>query len=153
MGFSRRILGANVVGLVGLLGLVAWMPTVRSDPIEVTVYKSPSCGCCAKWVDHLKANGFKVTVKDMDDLSQVKAEAGITKALASCHTALVRGYVVEGHVPADVIQRMLKEHPKIRGVAAPGMPAGSPGMEGPRKDRSEILSFDAQGRTAVYEIR
>lgn len=116
---------------------------------EMTVYKTPTCGCCSKWVDHVKAAGFAVKTIDQPDLSELKADVGVTKALSSCHTALVGGYVIEGHVPAADIQRLLKEKPKIVGLAAPGMPGASPGMD-TSKDPYEVLAFDASGKTTVW---
>src|SRR5262245_9412787 len=102
-------------------------------PIPITVYKSPTCGCCAKWVEHMKAGGFAVTVHEMDDVAPKKKELGIPEALQSCHTGLVAGYAIEGHVPADVVQQLVREKPKVAGLAVPGMPMGSPGMEMGRK--------------------
>lgn len=122
-------------------------------PTEITVYKTPTCGCCSKWVDHLKEHGFVVTAKDIPDLTALKKHYGVTQQLASCHTAFVGGYVVEGHVPADLITRLLKEKPKVKGIAVPGMPMGSPGMEGPRADRYDVVTFDSAGKTAVYAKR
>lgn len=119
----------------------------------VTVYKSPTCGCCTKWVEHLEQSGFRVEVHDTADVQPVKARHGLPGSLASCHTALVGGYVVEGHVPADVIRRLLRERPQVAGVAVPGMPMGSPGMEGPYKDDYDIVSFTRGGATNVYESR
>ena len=119
----------------------------------VTVYKSPTCGCCTKWVEHLQEHGFRVEVRDTSDVQPVKARHGLPGNLASCHTALVGGYVVEGHVPADVIRRLLRERPQVAGVAVPGMPMGSPGMEGPYKDDYDIVSFTREGATQVYESR
>jgi hypothetical protein len=116
---------------------------------EMTVYKTPTCGCCSKWVDHVKAAGFTVKTIDQSDLTELKADLGVTKALSSCHTALVDGYVIEGHVPAADIQRLLKERPKITGLAAPGMPGASPGMD-TGKDPYEVLAFDAAGKTTVW---
>ena len=118
-------------------------------PPEMTVYKTPSCHCCAKWVEHVKAAGFTVKTVDQDDLSSLKADLGVTKNLASCHTALVGGYVIEGHVPASDIQRLLKERPKIAGLAAPGMPGAGPGMD-TSKDPYDVLAFDAKGSTTVW---
>lgn len=114
------------------------------------VYKSPSCSCCGKWVDHLKDNGFQVETVNMNDLRMVKSMSGVTQQLASCHTAQVEGYVVEGHVPAQDIKRLLAERPDIRGLSAPGMPEGSPGMETGRSPPYQVLSFDAQGNTRVF---
>ncbi len=117
------------------------------------VYKSPACGCCSKWAEHLEAAGFKVSTKDVRDMTAVKAEHGITAQLASCHTAIIDGYVVEGHVPADAIMRMLDERPDIAGLAVPGMPIGSPGMEGAIVEKYDILAFDENGDTQIYESR
>ena len=118
---------------------------------EITVYKSPTCGCCNKWVDHLRANGFNVRAHDVADITVAKKTNGVPLTLGSCHTAKVGGYVIEGHVPASDIKRLLKERPPVRGLAVPGMPIGSPGMEqGAHKDRYDVLTFDAQGKTAVY---
>ncbi|MVF23022.1 DUF411 domain-containing protein [Methylocaldum sp. BRCS4] len=140
-----------------LLGV--WLSIVAAaqpaSAAEATVYKSPTCGCCGKWVEHLRENGFQVTVTDMpnEPLKKLKAERGVPSKLASCHTAVVEGYVVEGHVPADVIKRLLGERPQVVGIAVPGMPIGSPGMEGRVKQPYKILSFDAQGNTSLYDSR
>ncbi len=98
----------------------------RPPGAVITVYKSATCGCCAKWVEHVRATGFQVVVHDTTGLSGIKERYGVPKNLTSCHTAVVDGYVVEGHVPADVIARLLRERPELAGVAVPGMPAGSP---------------------------
>jgi len=144
-------------GVVGSLSMAPHARTPRpsdrltapSAPTEITVYRSASCGCCKKWEDYLRTNGF--TVKDVvqDDLSTLKAESGVTGKLASCHTAFVGGYVVEGHVPAADIQRLLKEKPKVLGITAPGMPGAGPGMD-TGKDPYEVLTFDAKGNTTVW---
>jgi hypothetical protein len=122
---------------------------------EVTVYKSPTCGCCAEWVTHLRRRGFRVKTEDVTDLQPVKTRHGVPAELQSCHTALVRGYVVEGHVPADLIERLLRERPKVAGLAVPGMPVGSPGMEVPGvpADRYRVLTFDRSGKTDVFATR
>jgi hypothetical protein len=153
---SKRLMAlgvAVVAGAVGATAVAAFSTSSTAAAAEVMVYKSPTCGCCSKWVDHLRAAGFTVETQDMNDLSGIKAELGVTNALASCHTAVVGGYVIEGHVPADVVQRLLAEKPALAGLAVPGMPMGSPGMEGPRQDPYDILSFDLQGNTAVYDKR
>lgn len=129
---------------------VALAPAAAPAAGEVTVYKTPACGCCSKWVDHLKANGFAVRAEDVRDLNAVKARYGVQRHLASCHTAVVDGYVVEGHVPAEAIKRLLRERPAVKGVAVPGMPVGSPGMEGPNAERYDVVTFDAEGRSQVY---
>jgi hypothetical protein len=124
-------------------------PVAQRD--TVTVYKSPTCGCCANWVDHMREHGYTVVVNDMQDVQPVKAREGVTESLASCHTATVGGYVVEGHVPAADVQRLLSERPKITGIAVPGMPVGSPGMEGGTPDRYDVVAFDrATGATRVF---
>jgi hypothetical protein len=120
----------------------------------LAIYKSPSCGCCAKWVDHMKAQGFKVTVHDMDDVSPVKTRMGIPEKLWSCHTGVIGKYAIEGHVPGDVVKRLVKEKPKAIGLAVPGMPMGSPGMEvGGPKDKYDVLLVEAGGRSKVYASR
>jgi len=116
----------------------------------VQVYKSPTCGCCGKWVDHLRAAGFTVQATNVADVNQYKLEYGVPMQLASCHTAIVEGYIVEGHVPADDVIKMLREKPAIKGIAVPGMPLGSPGMESPNPERYETIAFDADGNTTVF---
>jgi len=126
----------------------------RSQKPSMTVYKSPTCGCCSKWIEHMKANGFIVTAVDVDDIEVPMKTYGVPASLGSCHTAIVNGYVVEGHVPADVVSRMLREKPPVAGISVPGMPAGSPGMEvGDYKQPYAIISFDRAGKTAVYDRR
>lgn len=120
---------------------------------SIKVYKDPNCGCCKSWIQHLEQSGFKVEVVDMPDLSAVKAKYGITDTLKACHTGIVNGYVVEGHVPADLILKMLKEKPAIAGLAVPGMPMGSPGMEGASAQHYDVLTFDRAGHTSVYAQR
>ena len=132
---------------------VAATPAPAGQSATVTVYKSPTCGCCTKWEEHLRQNGFTVVSVPRDDMNAIKQEHGIPQGLQSCHTALVNGYAVEGHVPADVIRKLLTERPKVKGVAVPGMPMGSPGMEGPTKDQYEVYTFDASGPRDVYAIR
>lgn len=131
-----------------------WLAAQTAKP-QLTVYKSPTCGCCSKWVEHMQANGFEVKAINVDDVDKVKREHGVPASAASCHTGLVNGYVVEGHVPADAVLKMLKEKPAIAGIAVPGMPMGSPGMEVPsgQKDPYTIVSFDKTGKTGVYQKR
>lgn len=120
----------------------------------IQVYKSPTCGCCTSWVEHIRDAGFHAEVIDVTDeaLQQRKSKLGVGPRLASCHTAIVNGYVVEGHVPAADIKRMLSEKPAIIGIAAPGMPVGSPGMEVPggRKDKYDVVAFSKGGATRVF---
>jgi len=127
-------------------------PASAEAPV-ITVYKSPTCGCCSSWVDHVKAAGFAVDVHDVDNLSDIKADAAVPANARSCHTAIVGGYAIEGHVPAATIQRLIKEKPAIAGLAVPGMPVGSPGMEVPGQpaDRYDVIAFTADGKTSVYE--
>jgi len=117
---------------------------------DITVYKSPTCGCCGKWVEHLEANGFSVEVKQRRDLRPIKQQLGVQAALQSCHTGVIDGYVIEGHVPAADIRRLLEQRPAVRGLAVPGMPMGSPGMEGPRPQPYEVVTFDAEGNTRTF---
>jgi hypothetical protein len=127
---------------------------VRDDqPRAMTVYKSPTCGCCSAWIEHVQKAGFTCTVRDLPDLTEVKASFGIPRALESCHTAQIGGYLVEGHVPADLIQKLLREKPTARGLAVPGMPIGSPGMEGGTPERYQVLLFDKAGTTRVFATR
>ena len=118
----------------------------------LTVYKDPSCGCCTKWVAHLNANGLKPVVKDRSDMAALKDSLGVPKNLRSCHTAVVGKYVIEGHVPAADLKRLLATAPKdVIGIAVPDMPAGSPGMEmGARKERYDVIAFGSSGSTHVF---
>lgn len=118
---------------------------------SIHVYKSPSCGCCTAWIEHLEDHGFTVTATDTDNMARVKADAGLMPGLGSCHTAFVGDYVIEGHVPADDIHRLLEQAPKARGLSVPGMPIGSPGMEmGQRRDAYQVLLFNGSGQTRVF---
>lgn len=127
--------------------------SVSPSSIPIKVYKTPTCGCCKAWVGHLEEAGFKVEVVDMPDLSAVKTKYGVKPELQACHTAVVGNYTIEGHVPADLIVKMLNEKPAIAGLAVPGMPSGSPGMEGGMKESYDVLSFDKTGHTSVYAHR
>jgi hypothetical protein len=149
------IVAGNIVRVVSAFALLGLLSANSSNasaakPIPIKVYKTPQCGCCKGWVKHLQENGFQVETCDMPDLSSVKQKYGVPPALQACHTAVVNGYVVEGHVPADVILKLLREHPAVAGVAVPGMPSGSPGMEGAIKQKYDVYTFDRAGRTKVY---
>jgi hypothetical protein len=124
----------------------------RAEPSAMTVYKSPWCGCCDAWVDHVRTAGFAVEVHDVDDLAPIKRMAGIPETLASCHTASIDGYAIEGHVPAHVVRRLLDERPAVRGLAVPGMPIGSPGMEGPSPEPYTVYAFADGRRPARYTV-
>jgi hypothetical protein len=121
-----------------------------AEASDITVYKSPTCGCCSKWVRHLEQNGFTVKAYDVQDVNAYKERFGVPVTLGACHTAMVDGYVVEGHVPADDIKRLLAERPKVKGIAVAGMPSGSPGMESPTPERYEVQSFDAAGAIKTF---
>lgn len=156
-------------GVVGLGALVGVWPLVRAraegvgegedegqlqgTKIPMTVYMDPGCGCCAKWTTMMGAAGFETSVRNTTDMASIKRRYGIAPELASCHTALVGGLLVEGHVPADLIQKALREKQKIAGLAVPGMVAGSPGMEGGTPERYEVLAFDSKGKSTVYARR
>jgi hypothetical protein len=149
---SRRrflIQGAAVAAAATLPGLLV----AQAAAPAMVVYKDPNCGCCKLWVDHVKAAGFAVSVRESSDVVSVKKRQGVPARLYSCHTAIVGGYVLEGHVPADLVQKLLKERPKVVGLAVPGMPAGSPGMEQGSKEAYDVLTFDAVGKTTVYAKR
>ncbi len=158
---SRRdFLSALVVGAIGsALAVPALAKGQRvaalppGVPTAITVYKDPDCGCCKAWVTHLQAAGFVATVRDTRDMATVKASMGVPAALQSCHTARVGSYTIEGHVPADVIVKALQQKPLGIGLAVPGMPMGSPGMEGGKPDKYDVLLFDRAGKTRVYASR
>lgn len=139
--FSRLAL-ASALGLP--LAATAALPVIE-------VYKSAQCGCCSEWVKHLKANGFTVKTSNVANPSDYREKAGIPDRLGSCHTGMVNGYAIEGHVPATEIKRLLVEKPKARGLAVPAMPLGSPGMEGPRNDPYDVFLVGANGSSTVYK--
>ena len=118
----------------------------------VQVYKSPTCGCCANWVKHLQQHGFKTQVTETENVADIKAQHKVPARAQSCHTAVVDGYVLEGHVPASDVQRLLKERPAVIGLAVPGMPIGSPGMEVPnvKPQAYDVVTFDKQGQLKVF---
>lgn len=122
--------------------------SVRAE--EIIVYKSPTCGCCNKWVKHLEKEGFNVTTKDYSDMKPIKQTFDVKRQFQSCHTAKVGKYFVEGHVPAKDIKKLLKDKPDIKGLSVPGMPMGSPGMEGHRKDKYNVIAIDKDNNATVY---
>jgi hypothetical protein len=117
-----------------------------ADEPVVTVHRDPSCGCCSGWVQHLQNAGFVTKVLETRDLDAVKTRLGVPDDLAACHTAEVMGYVIEGHVPAEALRRFLAEKPNAAGLAVPGMPIGSPGMEGGTPEKYDVVLFGANGR-------
>lgn len=139
-----------VFGFVGvMMSLLLISPAASAT--EVVVYKSPTCECCKKWVKHMQDNGFTVVSKDVKDVIPYKIKYGVSPQTASCHTAVVQGYTIEGHVPAADVKRLLKQRPPVRGLAVPGMPVGTPGMEqGNRRDKYDVVTFDKQGKTTVF---
>lgn len=148
-----KLLAAFLVGALIAVGFIALRDPVAEARPSVTVYKSPTCGCCSKWVEYLEENGYDVDTVDLNDVATVKSRYGVPEDLASCHTALVNGYVVEGHVPVEEINRMLDDDADVAGIAVPGMPMGSPGMEGHRVDSYDILAFQKDGSRAVFASR
>ncbi|MCC7257784.1 MAG: DUF411 domain-containing protein [Gammaproteobacteria bacterium] len=147
----RRISAILVTCLLGLLGLLGMPGAAMAAELPVVqVWKTPTCGCCRVWVQHLEAAGLRVQVTDLADLTAVKQRFAVPPQLASCHTARVAGYVVEGHVPAGDLLRLLREKPAIRGIYVPGMPIGSPGMEGAHAQPYDVLAVDAEGAVGVF---
>ena len=122
-----------------------------AKPVEVTVHRSPSCTCCGKWMAHMRQNGFTIKEIQTEDLAAIKQQHGVTEPLQSCHTALVGGYVVEGHVPAADIRALLDKKPAVAGLSVPGMPVGTPGMDmGGRQDPYAVMQFDKAGKLNVF---
>jgi hypothetical protein len=143
-------LGGVAVAAVGAIGYATIFPPAPASAEEVVIYKSPSCECCGRWSSHLRHNGFAVSIKNVEDMDPIKKQAGVPYDMESCHTAFIGGYVVEGHVPAENIRKILAERPGIKGLAVPGMPASSPGMDGPDPEPYTVYSFDEKGKTAVF---
>jgi len=165
---SRRTFLVTMAGGLTGMGVLAPLATLHGQPNAaqprpatlpagvprtITVYKDPNCGCCTAWVKHLQMSGFAVTAHDTSDMATVKASMGVPKSLESCHTARVGSYAIEGHVPADVIVKLLQLKPAGLGLAVPGMPIGSPGMEGTPVDRYDIMLFDKSGKSRVFASR
>lgn len=161
----KRIVLAAALGALLLAAALLWHGRAATVPAAdagqrmvtaadtVVVYMTPTCGCCDDWADHVRTYGFTVVTHHLNDLSAVKRQLGVPAGRISCHTAVVRGYTVEGHVPGDLIVKMLAERPRFRGLAVPGMPMGSPGMEGPYKEPYDVLAFDDDGNVHVYARR
>ncbi len=139
---------AILLALLGMLGSGA--NALAQEPPAMTVWKSPWCGCCAKWVEHMRAAGFEVQVEEVEDLGLVKRMAAVPENLQSCHTAQVGGYTIEGHVPAADVLRLLEERPDTHGLFVPGMPSGSPGMENGEHDPYDVLMLKRGGTTEVF---
>ena len=133
--------------------MVARAATTIAPADTIEVWKDPGCGCCKNWIEHMEENGFAVIAHDTRDMTPVKQKHDVGADLMSCHTGSIRGYAIEGHVPADLIRKMLDEKPGIRGLAVPGMPMGSPGMEGAVKQKYDVIAFTADGKRTVYASR
>jgi hypothetical protein len=138
--------------VTAIFGILSSTTIALSEEMPaMTVWKTPWCGCCSKWVEHMRGAGFNVEVKEVENLSVIKRMAGIPDPLQSCHTARIDKYTVEGHVPAEDVKRLLKERPEAVGLAVPGMPSGSPGMENGMNDPYDVLLLKPSGKTEVYK--
>ncbi|BCS32788.1 CopG family transcriptional regulator [Luteitalea sp. TBR-22] len=147
---TQNVVARLASGLVGALALAGVVVTAQQKAPTIVVYKTPTCGCCTKWVEHLQAAGFTVQTQHRDDLTIIRQTHKVPPTATSCHTALVGPYVVEGHVPAADVKRMLAEQPKIKGIAVAGMPVGSPGMEGPAPQKYDTVAFTEAGKITVF---
>ena len=136
------LLAAGAVGMSLLQG--------RQLSPQMVVYKSPTCGCCVKWIQHMEDAGFKVETQDRQDMGSIKQQYGVPRTTWSCHTAVVGDYIIEGHVPATYVKRLLEEKPAVKGLAVPGMPIGSPGMEGANPQSYDVVTFTRDHTTSVY---
>jgi hypothetical protein len=145
---------ALAAALVTISFTTAAVRSVSSTPVPkkptITVYKDPNCGCCKNWIAYLGKHGYTVDAKDTPNMTEIKRSLGVPDALTACHTAVVNGYLIEGHVSAEDIDRLLAQKPTIAGIAVPGMPMSSPGMDGPRTQGYQVLSFDKTGHTKVF---
>jgi hypothetical protein len=144
----RELLGGTAAWLAILSG---WQAQAAAPLPEVHVFKSPTCGCCGAWIDHMKAAGFPVRVTEVNDTTAARSQLGMPERYGSCHSASVAGYVLEGHVPAAEVKRLLKARPTAIGLAVPGMPPSAPGMDVPgRKDPYQVMLIDGAGQSSVY---
>ncbi|MEJ7806190.1 MAG: DUF411 domain-containing protein [Telluria sp.] len=140
----------NLLARTAVAAVLTAAPLAYAAGPVIDVYKTATCGCCTAWVDHLKSNGFKLVVHNVDDPGRIRAKFGIGEQYGSCHTGVVNGNAIEGHVPAASIRKLLREKPKARGLAVPGMPMGSPGMEGARKEAYEVLLVEKGGTARTF---
>jgi len=138
----------SILGFSIYIGYSTFNQKVLAE--DIMVYKSPTCGCCKKWVNYLKKEGFSVKDKDVRNMGKIKNQFGVQRQFQSCHTAKIGKYFIEGHVSASDIKRLMKEKPDIKGLSAPGMPMGSPGMEGHRKDKYDIIAIDKNNNATVF---
>src|SRR5258705_10067987 len=147
-------LGVSVVALALTTGAAPVSPIEAArEKTTITVYKDPGCGCCKSWIEHLIKHGYRVDAKDTPGMTEVKRTLGVPDALSACHTAVVNGYLIEGHVPAADIPRLLREKPKVAGLAVPGMPVGQPGMERPRPEHYQDFNFPKKSNTKDVATR
>ncbi len=144
---SKPLFAGLLVAVVAV-GMFAFTSSSKSQ--TVVVYKSPTCECCAKWITHMETAGFDIEVHNVNDLQPIKMQHGVQRQAQSCHTAIVDGYVIEGHVPPRFIKQMLEEKPAIKGLAVPGMPQGTPGMEGPNPVDYNVIALGEDGKYSVY---
>jgi hypothetical protein len=144
-----RLFDGRIAGALLLVLSLLFAGNARADTVSVMMYKNPQCGCCEEYAKYLRRHGFKVTVKPTHDMSLISRQNGVPEHLAGCHTMLVGGYVVEGHVPVNAINKLLAERPDIKGISLPGMPEGSPGMTGPKTAPFEIMEF-SDGPSKVF---
>lgn len=152
--YALAVLGAVIIiGGAAFVWGIGLGGNKSASATEIEIYKSPYCGCCSQWAAQLRTNGFRVAVRNINDLGPIKAANNVSPELASCHTAIVDGYVVEGHVPVDLIRRLLAERPDAIGIAVPGMPSSAPGMDQPTGEPYTVVIFDKDGRTSVYAER
>jgi hypothetical protein len=140
-------------GGIALVAMSAALPVFAQQGPKITIYKNPSCDCCQKWAEHLAAAGFATELINRGGITALKTEWGVPAALHSCHTGKIDGYVIEGHVPAVAIKRLLSERPQAIGLAVPGMPIGSPGMEGGEPETYEVVLFDKDGQKPFARFR
>lgn len=139
--------------LAAIVALLGWSLPALADPTQATLYKDPSCGCCEGYADHLRANGFHVDVQPTHDLAEISRRAGVPAEFQGCHTTMIDGYVVDGHVPVDIVRRLLSERPAIAGITLPGMPQGSPGMSGEKTAPFTIYAVSKDGKApTVYAV-
>lgn len=150
---ANPITRRSLMGFMAALAVRASAVTASADEVAITVHKDPNCGCCTGWVQHLCDFGFTVRVEETSDLDLVRKRLGVPTELAACHTAEVAGYLVEGHVPAEAIRRLLVQRPNARGIAVPGMPAGSPGMEAAHPQSYTVFLFGSDGHRPFMRFR
>ncbi len=150
---TRRTFLIRATALAGVAATASGRAAARPPATRITVYKDPNCGCCVAWNDAMRKAGFQIDVRDTANLASVKGSLGVPDALASCHTGVAAGYLFEGHVPPDLVQKVLRERPALIGLFVPGMPAGSPGMEMPNPERYDVIALGRDQRRSVYATR